>query len=68
MPVLRVRVNGRHLDLTRPHDEPDHDSRPTPRYHIPRRKDKLFDIDYGPKYGPVKIYTPEEIKAYLEGR
>ena len=68
MPILRVRVNGRQLDLTRSYDEPDHDSRPTPRYHIPRKKDKLFKIDYGPNHGPVKVYTPEEIKAYMEGR
>ena len=63
MPVLRITVNGKQLDLTRPWSR--NILRPTNyyRYRGLRTKDRPV-IQHDERPGPVKIYTEEEIKEF----
>ncbi len=67
MPVLRIRVNGEHLDFTK-EAKPEHDLHRPQKYHIPTGRNRLFEINYGPKHGPVKVFSEDEIEDYLRSR
>jgi len=65
MPVIRVRVNGNVLDLTKP-ILPEHDKKKVNLYKF-RTKSRNFTPKQLCQTGPVKIYTPEEIAKFEEG-
>jgi len=61
MPVLRVYVNGKLLDLTK-HPQPEHDKNRPQLYIEPRRNTRWAKPFGQPRR--AKIFTKEEIKAF----